>query len=156
MTPLLLFSFCSRWLILVSSMSTQSGRMALTMTWRSWCTSGSMAAGQSAVWHVEQVRTDALSMNHVSFRISLGDSSSQQFALMPLGLQGSTKSAQGLLWVVNVLGMVQTKRQFVCFFNQLYILSSWKVLFTSRVTSVLFSIFIYLALPGLCFGMWNL
>lgn len=49
MTPLLPFSFYSRWLILVSSMSIQSGRMALTMTWRSWCTSGSMAAGQSAV-----------------------------------------------------------------------------------------------------------
>jgi len=67
------------------------------MTWRSWCTSGSMAAGQSAVSHVEQVRTDALSMNHVSFRISNGDSSSWQFALMSLSLQGSTHTAQGLL-----------------------------------------------------------
>lgn len=68
MTPPLPFSFYSRWLTLGSSMSTQSGKMALTMTWRSWCTSGSMAAGQSAVWHVEQVRTAALTVNPHQFR----------------------------------------------------------------------------------------
>lgn len=54
-TPALPFSFCSRWLIPASSMSTQSGKMALTTTWENWCTSGSMAIGLSAVWRVGQV-----------------------------------------------------------------------------------------------------
>lgn len=106
MTPLLPFSFYSRWLTLASSMSTQSRKMASTMMLSSRCTSGSTAAGQSAVWPAGQVRNSRCHYETMpaSEQVIQAITPVICFVLSAHRSAGLRWDGQGPLWTVSLRG----------------------------------------------------